>query len=69
MKSLPTKEEYFKGFDPNTPAEDLKMEWNKALFKCPICNGEVKRDYSVVYMSNPPKYRYWCRNCAWEQII
>lgn len=44
-------------------------EWNKALFKCPRCNGEVKRDYSVEYLSNPPKYRYFCKNCSYFEIF
>lgn len=57
-------------------AETLKREteittddWNKPMYACPRCNGEVKRDYSVTFMTNPPKYRYWCRNCSYEEIM
>jgi len=67
MSDLPNKEEFIKNvkFD-----EDKIMErWNEDLFICPICNGGVKRDYSVIYMTNPPKYRYFCRECGWDIIF
>ena len=44
-------------------------EWNKPLYRCPRCDGEVKRDYSEMYMSNPPKYRYYCKNCSYEEVL
>lgn len=45
-------------------------EWNVDLYRCPRCNGAVKRDYSTVWMSNPPKYRYFCRECGnYEEIM
>jgi transposase-like protein len=65
--SLMTREEYI---------EELKLkeqittdEWNKPLYKCPRCNGEVKRDYSVTYMTNPPKYRYFCKSCTFSEVM
>lgn len=67
MSDLPNKEEFIKKFKFD---EDKAMEyWNKDLYKCPICNGGVKRDYSVAYMTNPPKYRYFCRNCSYSDIF
>ena len=49
--------------------DDMKAYWNKELFTCPVCGGGVKRDYSVSYMSNPPKYRYFCKDCSWTSIF
>ena len=64
---LPNKEEFIKNLKDK---EKITMEdWNKALYKCPICNGSVKRDYSIMYMSNPPKYRYFCRECGYSDIF
>ena len=68
--NLPSREEYINSVNKNV--DDIKAEWNKALFRCPICNGEVKRDYSVVFKDNPEKkdkYRYWCRSCQYEEIF
>lgn len=66
---LPNKEEFINtlSFD----ADDVSKYWNKGLYKCPICGEPVKRDYSVVYMSNPPKYRYFCMNkgCSYQEIF
>lgn len=61
----------FEKFKENLKIEedDMKANWNKELFACPVCSGGVKRDYSKVYMSNPPKYRYFCRNCSWSFIF
>lgn len=67
MSNLPTKEEYVS--TQSTAEENMKDVWNKELYKCPRCNGGVKRDYSVVYMTNPPKYRYFCKNCNYEEIF
>ena len=61
---LVTEEEFRKHLNFN--ADDIKTYWNKDLYKCPRCGAGVKRDYSVVYMSNPPKYRYFCRECGYE---
>ena len=60
--SLPSLEEFKKNM--NIDQEDIKSYWNKELFKCPRCNGGMKRDYSVTFMSNPPKYRYFCKDCG-----
>lgn len=66
-KKLPTREVFIKELDPSNI--DISKDWNKSLFICPRCNGEVKRDYSVVYMSNPPKYRYRCKSCSYNEVI
>lgn len=68
MSKLPSLEEFKKTFTFNEN-DDIKMYWNKDLFKCPTCGEGVKRDFSVAYMSNPPKYRYFCRNCQWNSIF
>lgn len=53
----------------NTEEIDIKKDWNKELFACPICGGGAKRDYSKMFMSNPPKYRYYCKDCTWSSIV
>ena len=65
--SLPTREEFIKSGDIHEV--DMSKMWNKELYKCPRCNGGVKRDYSMVYMTNPPKYRYFCLNCLYSEVM
>lgn len=67
MNKLPSREEFIKTYEFNAD-EDMK-HWNEDLYRCPVCNGGVKRDYSVVYMSNPPKCRYFCRSCSYSEIF
>lgn len=66
--NLPTKEEYVEMFKA-MGSKVTKEEWNKSLFKCPRCNGGVKRDYSITFMTDPPKYRYYCKECGYTEII
>ena len=58
--SLPNKEEFIKTIKFAT--DNMAQYWDKELYECPLCKSGVKRDYSVVYMTNPPKYRYFCKN-------
>lgn len=67
MSKLPTKDDYIKTI--NYAEETMQDVWNKELYQCPRCGAGVKRDYSVSYMSNPPKYRYFCKNCNYSEII
>jgi late competence protein required for DNA uptake (superfamily II DNA/RNA helicase) len=67
MSKLITLEE-FKDKVAKEPI-DIKNYWNKDLFSCPRCGEGVKRDFSVAYMTNPPKYRYYCRSCNWSNIF
>jgi len=62
MNKLPTREEFIKIL---ADKKEIDMdEWNKELFQCPQCGGAVKRDYSTMYATFPPKYRYFCRDCG-----
>lgn len=65
--NLLTREQFIQ--ELSNKKEIIMDEWNMDLYKCPRCNGAVKRDYSVMYMSNPPKYRYFCRECSFEEIL
>ncbi len=65
--SLPTREEFIKSEDFHEV--DMSKMWNKELYRCPRCNSGVKRDYSVQYMTNPPKFRYFCLNCNFTEIM
>lgn len=66
--NLPTREEYFNKKILEEVEED---ETDKELYICPLCGKGVKRDYSVIFMSFPPRYRYSCsnRNCEFKEII
>ena len=64
---LPTKEEFMKTM--GLVDADIKTEWNKELFICPQCGGGVKRDYSVEFLSDPPKYRYFCKSCTYSDVF
>lgn len=66
--SLPNREEFIKKLSEQ---KEIDMsEWDKDLYVCPRCNGAVKRDYSVMYATNPPKYRYFCKSgCGYAEFI
>lgn len=67
MSTLMSREDFIKKL---AEQKEIEMdEWNKDLYKCPRCNGAVKRDYSVMYATFPPKYRYFCRDCSFSEII
>ena len=67
--SLPTKEEFIKKI--RCTEDNIADMWDKPLYSCPLCKGEVKRDYSLIYATNPPKYRYFCKNkeCTYSDIF
>ena len=67
MSNLPSREEYIEKL--KTMTKISTSEWNRGLYRCPRCNGEVKRDYSQMVMSNPPRYRYFCRSCQFEEVL
>ena len=66
---LPTREEYFTKKIMNFEKESETPD--KELYICPMCGKGVKRDYSMMFMSNPPKYKYKCSNsqCEFKEII
>lgn len=34
--------------------------------ECPECGTYIYKDVSIVYTSNPPKYKFICPNCDWS---
>ena len=67
--SLLTREQFIEKLERQKKIITME-EWNMDLYRCPRCNGAVKRDYSVMYMSDPPKYRYFCRECGnYEEVM
>lgn len=67
MSELMSREEFIKQL---AEQKEIDMsEWNKDLYRCPRCNGAVKRDYSVMYCTHPPKYRYFCRDCGASEVM
>ena len=67
MSGLPNREEFIEQLKDVTLI--TTDEWNMPMYKCPRCNGEVKRDYSKIFMTNPPKYRYFCKNCSYTEVM
>jgi len=63
---LPTFEEFFSK-SHNTISFDVE-DYDKEVYACPNCGKGVKRDYSMVFMSNPPKYKYFCKECGYKYI-
>lgn len=59
---LPTKEEFQK------KEKSINDIYEKPVYKCPECGGDVFVDLSVVYCSDPPKYRYFCK-CGYKEIF
>lgn len=37
----------------------------KVNVKCPECGELLYRDDTLVYVSNPPKSKYFCKRCRW----
>ena len=67
MNELPSREEFIENLGD---VRDITIEeWDKDLYKCPQCNGAVKRDYSVAFMVYPPKYRYFCKECGYSEYL
>ncbi len=40
-------------------------EYTKTDIQCPECGEYLYRDDSVLFASNPPKQKYFCRKCRW----
>ena len=57
--SLPSRDEYFKKSINKSPA----------LYKCPKCGGNVRRDNSCCLTTYPPQYRYTCDDCDYYEMI
>lgn len=60
-----TKEEFKKQEDYYT----YKLFENAPVYKCPHCGGDVYRDVSVAFMTYPPKYKYFCKECGKYDIF
>ena len=37
----------------------------KVNVKCPECGELLYRDNTLIYTSNPPKSKYFCKKCRW----
>ena len=36
---------------------------------CPQCGGPIYKDTSIILTSNPPQYRYFCKECDWFEYF
>lgn len=50
-------------FDPRHDVHDDYCDTN---IECPVCGRLLKRYTKLVYVSNPPMYRYDCLSCGWN---
>jgi len=69
MSELPSMEEFKTKNTTNTIQFDEHVVNSLPLFECPKCGGNVYRDMSIVYMTNPPKYKYFCKDCGSVHIF
>lgn len=69
MNRLPSMAEFKAKNTTNTIAFDEAAAIHLPLFECPKCGGNVYRDMSIVYMTNPPKYKYFCKDCGSVNIF
>ena len=47
----------------------LMPKETKTNIWCPHCGGPVYKDMSKVLTSYPPRYRYFCEQCGWEDTF
>ena len=59
---LPTKEEFAK------TTKNVMEIYEKPVYQCPKCGGDVFVDLSVMYATSPPKYKYFCK-CGYKEIF
>ena len=45
------------------------VEWVLTNIECPVCNTEIYRYALITFVSNPPKRKYKCFKCGWEEVI
>ena len=57
--TLPSRDEYLKKSINKSPA----------LYKCPKCGGNVRRDNSCCLTTYPPMYRYECDDCDYYEVM
>lgn len=60
---LMTKEQY-----KNTITRNISSLKSEPLYQCEKCGGDVRQDSSICYTSYPPKYRYVCDDCGYEEV-
>ena len=60
--NLPSAEEY------RAAAEKFALrfnsEWSEPKYKCPKCDGGMRRNLAITLASYPPQYKYQCDNCG-----
>lgn len=47
----------------------LQPDSVKTEIWCPWCGAPVYKDMSIILTSYPPKYRYFCSSCKWEETF
>lgn len=42
---------------------------HKTFVQCPKCDQYLYMDNTIIYSSVPPKHRYFCKECGWEEFL
>lgn len=66
-QDLPTEEEYVKLYRPQMDLElNIKSE---PKYRCPKCNGIVRKCVGFALTTYPPEYRYECDDCDYSTFF
>lgn len=49
--------------------EHSHVEWMLTNIECPNCGKEIYRYAMITFASNPPKRKYKCFKCGWEDTV
>lgn len=68
-KELPNRDKYIDNNNINKTKYDV--EWSEPLYKCPNCDGPVRKNFTsgIMYTTNPPthSFKYVCADCGYEE--
>ena len=70
-KELPSRDKYINDNNINKP--NWNVEWSNPLYKCPNCDGPVRKNLTsgIMYTTNPPirSYKYVCMECGYIERL
>lgn len=62
--ALPSRE-YYLGSTERTYA-DFSV-WSEPIYKCPKCDGGMRKNLTVVLTTYPCQYQYKCNKCGYTE--
>ena len=63
--SLPTFEDY----KCKISTDNIIPEWSEPKFKCPVCDGGMRKNNMVVLTTYPAQYEYRCDKCGHREYL